>query len=291
MPTIATVAGYPRITGTFSYMGSLSPYLRLNVLLGAAALIAGVRWKKTNLTVLGGLLVTISLIVIPMTGQRGLVVMVGIGVVILLLITQGRGTQRLGIVAVGVIVALIIGPGLQRTGLLEGWDALISRTERIGTEEAEGRIEGLLTAPFTSVDEAGLFGYGVGTNHQASPRFVQTDDWAGWLGVDNSVMRVMTELGALGWLVLTALKAFLQYLAFQAVRRSRNPIEYVGAATAFSVMLPHILLAVAFRPVSGAFYWGSAGIIIGIWSLQRVQHRFPGSSVFRRKTTRPVASS
>ena len=291
MPTIATVAGYPRITGTFSYMGSLSPYLRLNALLGAAILIAGRRWQKTDLTVLGGLLIALSLIVIPMTGQRGLVVLVGVGVIVLLLITKGRGAQRIGIVAGGVLVALVIAQGLQGTGLLEGWDALISRTDRIGTEEAEGRIEGLLTAPFTSVDEAGLFGYGVGTNHQASPRFVQTDDWAGWLGVDNSVMRVMTELGALGWLVLTALKTSLQYLAFQAVRRSRTPIEYIGAATAFSVMLPHILLAVAFNPVSGAFYWGSAGVVIGIWSLQRVQHRFPGSSAFRQRTTRPAASS
>jgi hypothetical protein len=157
-------------------------------------------------------------------------------------------------------------------------------------EEAEGRVEGLLTAPFTSVDEAGLFGYGVGTNHQASPRFVQSNDWAGRLRVDNSVMRIMTELGVLGWLVLMGLKSALLYLSFRAVRTSRTPVEFILAATAFSVMLPHLLIAVAFNPVSGTFYWGSAGAAIGVWSLQRVGQKLPGIGAFQRSQERASVS-
>jgi hypothetical protein len=280
MQTVAKVAGYPRVTGTFSYMGSLSPYLRLNALLGVATLLAGIKWRETPLSVLGSVLIGASMIVIPMTGQRGLVLLVGGGVLALLLIMRGQVTQRIGAVVVGVLLGFVLMQGLGGSGLLEGWEALASRTERVGTEEAEGRIEGLFAAPFTSIDEAGLIGYGVGTNHQASPRFVQTSNWAGWLGVDNSVMRIMTELGTLGWLVLTALKIALLYLAFRAVRASQSPIEFIISATAFSVMLPHLLLAVAFNPVIGAFYWGAAGASVGVWSVQRI----------RAESTRPRSS-
>jgi hypothetical protein len=166
---------------------------------------------------------------------------------------------------------MVLVQGLQGSELLQGWEALINRAEQAGIEEPQSRIEGLLLAPFTGLDEAGLFGYGVGTNHQASPRFVQAQDWAGWLGVDNSVLRLMTELGLLGWLVVTALKVALLYLAVQAVRESRTPIEFIIAATAFSVMLPHLLFAVEFNPVTGALYWSAAGAAIGTWSIQRVQ--------------------
>lgn len=271
METVATVAGYPRVTGTFSYIGSLSPFLRLNALLGAATLLAGIRWRETSLSVLGGGLIAASVIVIPMTGQRGLVALAGGGVGALLLVTRSRAAQRVGAVVVGTVLVLVLVQAVGGSGLLEGWEALASRTGRIGMGEAGGRIEGLLTGPLTSFDEAGLVGFGVGTNHQAAPRFVQAADWAGWLGVDNSVMRVMTELGVLGWLVLMALKTALLYVAFRAVRASRTPLEFIISGTAFSIMLPHLLLAVVFNPVTGAFYWGAAGGSIFVWSVQRVR--------------------
>jgi hypothetical protein len=291
MQTIAQVAGHPRVTGTFSFMGSLSPYLRLNALLGAATLLAWVQWRQTSLGILGGILTVASLIAVPMTGQRGLVVLIGAGVGAMLVIMPGRSSQRIGAVFVGAILAFGLAQALQGSGLLEGWEALVQRTQQTGVEEAEGRIEGVLTAPFTSLDDAGLFGYGVGTNHQASPRFVQASDWAGLLRVDNSVMRLMTELGALGWLVLTALKGALLYMAFRAVRASRRPVEFILTATAFSMMLPHILLGVVFRPVTSALYWGAAGTVIGIWSLQRVRRSVAGAGVFRQQTKTPTVSS
>jgi hypothetical protein len=291
MRTIATVAGYPRVTGTFSYMGSLSPYLRINALLGATMLISWVRWRDTSLLILGSILTMASLVVIPMTGQRSLVLLVGAGGAVLLLVMRSHGVHRIGIVFVSAIVGILITQGLEGSGLLEGWDALISRTEDIGTEEATGRIEGLLTAPIASLDDAGLAGYGVGTNHQASARFVQGSDWAGWLGVDNPVMRLMMELGALGWLVLIALKGALQYLAMRSVRASCTPIEFIITGTAFSMMLPHLLFAVVFRPVTSALYWGSAGAVIGIWSLQQIRpHREAGTGVSQKQPVRTTSS-
>ncbi|MCS4199752.1 O-antigen ligase family protein [Salinibacter ruber] len=291
MQTRATVVGYPRVTGTFSYMGSLSPFLRLNALLGVAILLAWIQWREMSLGILGGILTVSSLIAVPMTGGRGLAVLIGAGVLGMLVIMPGRPSQRIGAVFVGAILAFGLAQGLQGSGLLEGWEALVQRTQQTGVEEAEGRIEGLLTAPFTSLDDAGLVGYGVGTNHQASPRFVQASDWAGRRSVDNPVMRLMMELGTLGWLVLTALKGALLYMAFRAVRASRRPIEFILAATAFSMMLPHLLLAVVFIPVTSALYWGAAGTVIGIWSLQRVRQSVAGAKVSQQQVKAPPVSS
>jgi len=286
----ALIRGIPRITGTFAYIGSFTPFLAFNAFLGAATLLAGLRWKRNLLMILGGLLLGAALVVMPMTGSRTVLALTGGGLVALFLVARLREWNRLHLLAIVAAVALIVIQGDVGSGLTEGWEAFGERVEHVGGRDAaERRTFSALLAPVRGLDRAGLFGYGVGTTHQASPRFVPGATGPTWLPggySDNSVLKSFTELGLLGWMVLVALKATLLYFAYQTVRRSRRPMELIVGATAFCVLLSRLVLPVVFNMVASALYWGTAGAMLGIWSLQQThiplsggQHSVPEMDV------------
>jgi O-antigen ligase len=174
----------------------------------------------------------------------------------------------LPLLAVALIGVFVAAEGFGETIVFQGWEALSERIEKSGL--AQDRIERFLLAPITGLEEAGLFGYGVGTNHQAALRFVSEPGWEGWIGGDNRVLRVLAELGALGFLILIFLKASLLYISFQVVQKERSPVEMIIGGTAFCVLLSYLILPVVYNVVSGALYWGSVGAMLGIWSMQNI---------------------
>lgn len=264
---VAKVQNFARITGTFPYIGSFTPYLQFNAVLGASTVLAGLRWNRRTISLLGIILLGGTAIVMPMAGSRSPVVIVVGGLAALFLIMRSRG-QWLRFLAVAAIVTLVIAQSLEGNLVLQGWEALAQRAEASG--EAESRMLGLAMGPITGLEEGGVWGYGVGTNHQVAPRFVSGGTWEGWIGGDNRVLRVFVELGALGWLLLTAMKLSLLYVAFRVVRASRRPTELIVGGTAFCVLLSYLLLPVVYNVVSSGLYWGSAGAVLGIWSIQQV---------------------
>ncbi len=268
---IASVGGHPRVTGTFSYISGATTFLRFSASLSTGVLLAGIRWRRRPLTILGVILLATSVTVLPMPGSRGPVFIFAGSVAVLLLIVRLRGTHLLrlvGVLALGSV--LLVLPG--KSVFSEGWEVVTERTEGAG-DRLEGRAEGLVFAPVEGIEGAGLFGYGVGTNHQAASNLMPQANWSGWLGVDNGVLRIVSEVGILGWLVLMALKISLLFLAYQAVRWSHTPAELVVAATTFCFMIPKLVFPVVFNAVGSAIYWGTAGAMLGIWSVQRARRR------------------
>jgi len=284
MQAVATITkGVPRITGTFSYIGSFTAYLAANASLSGGVLFAGLRWRRRSLILLGSTLLIASLVILPMTGSRGPVLIVAGGFIILLLIARFEGRARLRFLGVAALLTVMVVQGVVVGGIAEqGWEALAQRTERAGEGEAQDRIVGLMLGPISGLERAGLFGYGVGTSHQAAPRFVSGSVGHAWLPdgyVENGIVRIITELGVLGWLVLVSLKLFLLYLAYQTVRRSRSPLELIVGSTAFCYLLPRLAFPVVFNVVSNAFYWGSAGAMLGVWSIQQLRRESSASRV------------
>jgi hypothetical protein len=267
---VAKVEGFPRITGTFPYIGSYIKYLQFNAVLGASAVLAGQKYGHNGLSLLGGIVLGGTAIVVPMTGSRSPVVVITAGLIALFIIMRSR-KHWLPLVAVALIGAFVVAEGFGDSLVLQGWEALGERTEKSGL--AQDRIERFLLGPITGVEEAGLFGYGVGTNHQAASGFVSGPRWEGWIGGDNRVLRVFAELGALGFLILTLLKASLLYISYQVVQKERGPVEMIIGATAFCVLLGYLLLPVVYNVVSSAIYWGSAGAVLGVWSVQHISKR------------------
>jgi hypothetical protein len=243
----AKVQSFSRITGTFPYIGSFTPYLQFNAVLGASTVIAGFKWARWKLSLLGLILLGGTAIVIPMTGSRSPVVIVVGGLAALFLIMRSR-RQWFHFVAVAVIAAVVITQSLGGSLILQAWEALAQRAQEAG--QTESRMLRLLMGPITGVEEGGVWGYGVGTNHQVASRFVTGGTWDGWIGGDNRVLRIFVELGALGWLLLIAMKLSLLYVAFRVVRARRRPIELIVGGTAFCVLLSYLLLPVVYNVVS-----------------------------------------
>jgi hypothetical protein len=269
MGTIATVAGHVRVISTFSYVGSHTAYLTFNAFLSAGVLFAALRTGRRNLYWLGSFLLGSTFVVLPMAGSRGPIVIVLVALAVLLTIVESEYTSSLRFVAVALVIVVGI---VQGTGLTEGWTAIAERAVEAG--DTESRIEGFFYGPIRGVERGGLLGYGAGSAHQASPRFVPGSfgrDWIPGGGIENFNARIVTELGALGWLVLMVLKTTLLYLAYQSVRRARMPLEVIVGATAFCMLLAKLPSPVIYNAVTSAFYWGSAGGMLGVWSLQQAR--------------------
>lgn len=269
MGTIATVAGHVRVISTFSYVGSHTAYLTFNAFLSAGILFAGLRTGRRDLYWLGGILLGATFVVLPMAGSRGPIVIILVALAVLLTVVESQYSMSLRFVAVALVVVVIV---VQGTGLTEGWEALAERAVEAG--DTENRIESLVSSPFEGIKRGGLFGYGAGSAHQAAARFVPGSFSTDWLPegyIESPMARQIVELGAFGWLLLITMKTMLLYLAYRTVRQSRRAVEVLIGVTAFCFLLAKLPFPVVYNAVSGAFYWGSAGAMLGVWSLQQVR--------------------
>jgi hypothetical protein len=271
MGTIATVAGHVRVISTFSYVGSHTAYLVFNAFLGIGILLAGLRYRRRDLLLLGGLLFGATVVVLPMAGSRSPIVIIAVALAVLLTVVESRHTGAFRALSVLLILGVVI---VQVTGLAEGWDALAERATEAG--DTEDRIESVFLSPFYGIERGGLVGYGAGSAHQAAPRFVPgvvSTDWLPDGYIESPLARQIIELGAIGWLLLITLKGWLLYLAYQTVQRGRRALEIIVGVTAFCMLLAKLPFPVIYNVVAGAFYWGSAGAMLGVWSLQQVRRR------------------
>lgn len=270
---VAKVGGSARITGTFPYMGSYVKYLRFNAVLGFSTIVAGVVHKNTKAIVSGTIILLTTALVLPMTGTRSPLVVISICIISLFLITKrkyawGRLLAMFMLLFFGL--TLYMGDSL----LFSGWEALIGRIETSGL--GLRRVKSFLMGPLTGLEEVGILGYGVGTNHQVAPNFVSGPIGEGRFVTENKPLRVFAELGAVGFLVLSALKVALLEAATQVVRSSKGVLETVIGGTAFCVILMNVLMPVVYNVVVGSIFWGMVGAMIGVWSSQYMRRNRTG---------------
>jgi hypothetical protein len=270
---VVGIAGHPRITGTFSYIAGMTRFMFFNTLLGFGVLVGGLMTGRRWLTWSGAVFLGLCLVVLPMPGSRGPVYLSGvlIGVIsVLLLQRRGGGSS----VLLGVLLAVVVAGGIvMQTEVEEGWMTLQSRIET--ADDTERRIEGMLMAPIRGAKQAGLFGYGVGSLHQAAPRLVPgTSSASSWVPVgyvENGVMRIIYELGVVGWLVLLALKVIIAWMAYQALQRAQSAFEFAVSILALGQGLVHILLPVVFFITTTITYWTGVGLLLYVWSCQEIR--------------------
>lgn len=271
--SVSGVAGYPRITGTFSYIAGMTSFMLFNTLLGFGVLVGGLMTGRRWITWAGALFLGLCIVVMPMTGSRGPVYFSGVLIAgVSLLLLQRRG--GISSVFVGMILAIgVAGLIFVQTDLDEGWRALQERIE--STTDEERRIEGLLTGPIVGIEQAGLLGYGVGSLHQAAPRLVpgatSASEWVPVGYVENAVVRLIYELGALGWFVVLALKCTIAWMAYQALQRARSTFEFAVSVLALGKGVMHILVPVVFVVTTGVTYWAAVGLLLYVWSCQELR--------------------
>ncbi|MCS3827490.1 hypothetical protein GGP85_002960 [Salinibacter ruber] len=287
MKAIATAGGHARVNAAFPYVGSHTVYLTFNAFLSAGVLLAGLRWERRELSILGTGLLGILAVVLPMTGSRGPILVITLALATLLIVAEVH--RRLQFLGIAILMGGVFVLGIGGTGLAGGWNALLERMVQTGgVEGAEERILKILDGPAMGLERGGLFGYGAGSLHQAAPRFVPGASGREWLpkgGPENGIARSMMELGVLGWLFLLTLKGTLLYFAHETLQRAHRPLELIVGVTAFCLLLVRLPFPVIFNPVLNAFYWGTAGAMLGVWSIQQL--RAQAHSVSRRSVATP----
>ncbi|MCS3662052.1 O-antigen ligase family protein [Salinibacter ruber] len=267
---VATVSGNPRVTGTFSYIAGMTAFMLFNTLLGFGVLIGGMMTGRRWVMWGGGIFLGLCIVVLPLSGSRAplyfsTILIAGVS----LLVSQRRGggtSVLLGLALASGVVVLVF----TQTNLDEGWAALEERIET--TDDEEGRIKGIISGPITGIEKAGLFGYGVGTLHQAAPRLASGSPSAwGVTYVENTVERIILELGALGWFVLVVLKCVIAWMAYQALRRARSVFEFAVSTVALGKGIMHILFPVVFFVTTNITYWVAVGLLLYVWSSQQLR--------------------
>jgi hypothetical protein len=284
---VATVGGRPRVTGTFSYIAGMTSFMLFNTLLGFGIVVGGLMNRRHRLTLFGVVFLALCLVVLPMSGSRGPVyfAVLLIGAISTLLLVRRRGGR---VVLIGMLLAATVaGFVLTQTNLGEGWTALQERIET--TDDEERRIEGMILGPIWGIEHAGFFGYGVGSLHQAAPRLVpgasSASSWVPAGYVENATMRLIYELGSLGWLILVTLKIYVVWMGFRVLQRAVSPFEFVVATTSLGEGLQHVLGPVVFVTTTGIIYWSVVGLLIFTWSYQETREAINLNLFAYRKTS------
>ena len=175
----------------------------------------------------------------------------------------------------GVAAAATLALAATQTDLVLAWDVFLGRVE--GASDTEGRAIGLLTKPLGRLGDVGLFGYGAGATHQAAPVLAGSSySWIPFGGHGESTfVRLLTELGAIGFMIIMGLKLYLVYFSYCTMRDARSAFAAVVGTTAFLFLTVHLVAHVAFNPTAGALYWTLVGATIYGWSRDRVEEDLP----------------
>lgn len=265
------VLSHPRITGTFSYIGGMGAFLIFSVFLGLGVFLAGVRYQDRFYQVLGGGVLGLALIVAPMSGSRSVVLapLIPLPLVLYVLLRRRRGFT-IGLSLFFLLIAgayLVTGDGW----FAQGWEGIEHRMETASDQGT--RIQSMLLDPIRKVTVGGVVGYGTGSTHQAAGALsasgrIQIEG----VGYEGELGRVIIELGIFGASLFLALKAWLAWIGWQALRRASTVWSTALAVMAFSKLFLNLGVGmIVFNHISSALYWICAGCAVWIWSRQEVQ--------------------
>lgn len=283
---VNAVQGLARITGTFSYIQAMRPFLIFSLGFGSGVLIAGLRRGKRWYQVLGAATLGLSLVVAPMNGSRGIIFgfLLAVPFILWVALKQGR---RLALV-VGICTLGLAGFyfGSQTDTTEQAWGLVESRVERAAEDEGNvGRVESMLRDPIEQLTVGGVLGYGAGSTQPAASALSSEGRLrVSGVSYEEELGRVIIELGIVGALLFLSLKVWVLWMVWSGLRGARTAWEDIICITAFVVALQHLYVdKIVFNHVGGAIYWLCAGAAAWVWS--RHQNR-PG-----QKTVSPSAQS
>lgn len=249
-----------RVTGTFSFITGYGTYLLAMTIL-ILCLVAAVRWRfRGNLVLLGALGMTLSSM--PMTGSRGPVlflVMLFPFYWWLAVIRERGGGAAFGrlLIALGLVGGIMMATGQKAI------DAFLGRAE--GGSDVRERVASPLLSPYLLLPDSGLLGFGIGATHQTAPALapgVPPYSWLHGLLVEVESGRVMLELGALGFVLVYFLRAYLSLFALRQVFALRTRFHRALATASFLFTLTAIPGGIVFDVTSDLYYWFFAGLLM-----------------------------
>jgi hypothetical protein len=256
-PVIATFGSITRarITGTFTYITGYTTYLTLVFLMAMSSAVSEGR-KQVRCALYGVL--GLSLANLFMTGSRGPFLTLGASLVILLALTRHSSSfvRRHVMVTVCVVLPLV---GLLASNLFP--EALTAFQERAQqNEDLQGRLAEVLYNPVWALAEAGPFGYGLGSAHQARA-FVISGDTSDNLPPDaeGEWERIILEVGPVGFTLVLLTRIFVASQLWRALQASQGMRSQPFLIAAFLFSLLSIPGNLVFNHTASIFYWFLAG--------------------------------
>jgi hypothetical protein len=184
----------------------------------------------------------------------------------------------------GVVVAQNVFP--------EAWESFFERAS--GTEDLEERLTGIVVNPVPAADVSRMFGYGIGSTHQAAGFLIP--DGAAYErppDAEGEWERIILELGPIGFVLVILVRILIVGRLWTAFATSRDSARRWFLATALLFTVASIPGNLVFNHTASVFYWFFAGIalipdktaaVLGSSDVGRRSRISPGSpeGIFRR---------
>jgi O-Antigen ligase len=255
-----------RITGTFSYISGYTAYLTVCQAL-LFAMLASKLGKVWSVTLLGALVVLTGNMF--MTGSRGPVlsgIIVFAGFLLFSQLSNKRevlkGFAILSLTGVICVVASMYWFG-------EAMEAFWQRaTDADNTSE---RVTSTFLEPLEHLSDLDIVGYGAGATHPGGAtlraRFGLPDPAVAPPDAENETVRVMLELGVLGFLVWYAIKLYLILALWRTRGQVKDPFLKNLALAAFLAHSIQLTGTTVLNHTSNVYFWFMAGFIYLLPSL------------------------
>lgn len=252
---------FARVTGTFSFISGVGPYVYAITLLAFVMIVTGKNQSLVSRLLIGTAFVA-GAGVIFMNGSRWPLIAWAISAVVLALISLQAGFMR-GKKWRAAVLVLLAAIGISYTSQ----QAVSAFESRLGdqVEATEQRVWNRLVNPVKRLETAGFFGYGIGATYQASQVLTDQPKYS-WLPLDRpadeATGQYMMELGLVGFVLLMGVYACLIILAYREAIYQRNSQISALCAAACAFLLISVTENVPYNAVYSAHYWGMVGIVV-----------------------------
>lgn len=256
--SVAVFAGTDRvrITGTFSYVSGYTVYLSVVVLMSVSLVLS----EQKRWIVIGayGVLI-LGLANMLMTGSRGPVLTLIGAMAVLAVLSFRQGVPSgawLLLVMLGLLPAAVIAV---EYAFPDAWTSFAERAAE--SDDLEERLANITASPVSAADVSGMFGYGIGSTHQAASFLIP--DGAPYKrppDAEGEWERIVLELGPLGLALVVVVRILVAWKIGMAFANSRDPAHRWFLAMALSFAVVSIPGNLVFNHTASVFYWFFAGV-------------------------------
>lgn len=270
---IAKAGGRARITGVFSYITPYSTYIIFCMMIFLTSLLSFRFNKSTRILIM--ISAILGMLNAFMTGSRGtvlLIVIMFIAYFLLYTLLNKRVKKKYVLIFIlfalsNIIVLFFTNFGMQaQSGL---------RDRLKDKDSVWARIESNFS-PFRYLDDASLFGYGLGTTYQGASHFVS--DWGNMpRDFEEENERVLLETGLIGFVILLMMRLIILLYSYNIFHRIKSNDLKLIAIFILIYQIPIILGFgnAIYNAIQGAIYWFSIGLLVAIGNIDKLdeQHR------------------
>lgn len=263
-----------RITGPFSYITGFTAWLTVMILVVIPFFLVSGNKDRMLFAVPLSLLLGNLL----MTGSRGPLLMLICSVPIFVQGTiigfrdgeEGELVRRrmytrlaIGTVILGIMLATVFRDPLE---------GVLQRTRVFGDESS--RIGNLIGGPLEQVPDAGVFGWGMGTTHQARNVLMsKAGDWGDLPAMtEEEPIRIMQELGLAGFLLWYLMRVILIFWVIHRFRIEKDAFFKLILLVVLLVQLTSLPVSMVLNHTLLLLFWFFVGVV-------RVPMRYTGSEV------------